>query len=66
MTSPQAIAFKHHERLAVKRQVGARHSGKRNALCEKRLQEPRALELADVELLAGPVRAVYGFGLQQA
>jgi hypothetical protein len=29
-------------------------------------QGSRALELAGVELLAGPIRRVYGFGLQQA
>jgi hypothetical protein len=36
VTSAQAIAIKHHERLAVERQVGAREPGKTNAFCEKR------------------------------
>ena len=45
VTSAQAIAVKHHERLAVERQVGSGHSGKTNALCEKRLQESRSLEV---------------------
>ena len=36
VTSTQARTVKHHKRLAVERQVGARQPGKTNALCEKR------------------------------
>jgi hypothetical protein len=66
VTSAQTRAVEYHECLAVERQVGARQPGKTNAFCVERLQESRSLELAGVELLAGPARVVYGFGFQQA